>query len=131
MKVTRILMAVAVAGGLTLVAPDAVMAQQPIPQEQEAVEVTDELIERFVEIYPDIIEVGQEMQAQLATAETAEEAQALQADAQRQITAVLDEGEMTVLEYQAVVTRLNNDPELLAEVEQMLAEAEQDDGLER
>lgn len=112
-------------------APDAVTAQQPVPQEQQAVEVTDELIEQFVAIYPSVVEVGQEMQAELATAQTAEEAQAMQADAQERITAVLEEGDMTVVEYEAVVTRLNNDPELLAEVQEMLAEDEQGGGIDR
>lgn len=131
MKGVRILTALAVAGGFMVMAPDAVTAQQPVPQEQQAVEVTDELIEQFVAIYPSVVEVGQEMQAELATAQTAEEAQAMQADAQERITAVLEEGDMTVVEYEAVVTRLNNDPELLAEVQEMLAEDEQGGGIDR
>lgn len=123
MKIARILTAMAVAGGVALMAPADATAQQPVPmQEQEAVEVTDELIDQFVAVYPEVIEVAQEMQAEMATAETATEAQSLQAEGQERITAVLEEGDMTVAEYEAVVTRLNNDPELLAEVQDRLEE---------
>lgn len=131
MKLTRVLTAIAAAGMLAFVAPMDAAAQQPIPQEQEAIEVTDELLDRFVAVYPAVVEVAQAAQVELASAETAEEAQAIQADAQTRVTGVLEEGDMTVEEYEAVVTRLNDDPELMAEIQQRLEEEQQDDGMTR
>lgn len=129
MRQGRLLTALAVAGGLFFVAPDGATAQeQAVPQqEQEVVEVTDELVDRFVAVYPAVVEVAQVAQNELATAETPEDAQAIQANAQTRIAAVLEEGGVTVVEYEAVVTRLNDDPELLAEVQERL-EPEGDDG---
>lgn len=131
MRNVRFLTALAVAGGLFFAAPDAGVAQDPaVPEQQEAVEVTDELVDRFVAVYPAVVEVAQVAQNELATAETPEEAQAIQAEAQTRITAVLEEGDLTVMEYEAVVTRLNEDPELLAEVQERL-EPEDDGGTNR
>lgn len=131
MKLTRVLTAIAAAGMLALGAPTDATAQQPIPQEQEAIEVTDELLDRFVAVYPAVVEVAQAAQVELASAETAEEAQAIQADAQTRVTGVLEEGDMTVEEYEAVVTRLNDDPELMAEIQQRLEEEQQGGGTTR
>jgi len=122
MRWGRLLTALMAAGGLFFAAPDGAMAQeQAVPQPQQAVEVTDELVDRFVAVYPAVVEVAQVAQSELATAETPEEAQAIQAEAQTRIIAVLEEGGVTVAEYEAVVMRLNADPELLAEVQERLA----------
>lgn len=140
MRFAGIMATIAAAGGLILAAPGAVEAQDPvpqdpIPQEQATVEVTEDLLERFVAVYPAVVEVAQTAQAELATVEDAEAAQAIQAEAQRSITAVLDDGGVSVGEYEAVVMRLNADEELRAEVEEMLleqqAEAATDGGMDR
>lgn len=128
MKAAGILTAMLAMGGLALATPDAAMAQQPVPEQQEPVEVTEDLLDRFVAVYPSVVEVAQTVQTELATAETAEEAQAIQADAQASITTILEDGEMTVREYEAVVMRLNDDPELMAEVEARLMEQAEEDG---
>lgn len=133
MRQVRFLTALAVAGGLFFVAPGSASAQEqavPPQQQQPAVEVTDELIDRFVAVYPAVVEVAQVAQTELATAETPEEAQSIQADAQTRITAVLEEGDVTVVEYEAVVTQLNSDPELLAEVQERLTPEADDGGTE-
>lgn len=140
MRFAGIMATIAAAGGLILAAPGAVDAQDPVPQDpipqpQATVEVTEELLERFVAVYPAVVEVAQTAQAELATVQNAEEAQAIQAEAQRSITAVLDDGDVSVSEYEAVVMRLNEDEEMRAEVEEMLleqqAEAMTDGGMDR
>lgn len=131
MKFARVLTAIAAAGMLAVAMPTDSAAQEPVPQEQEVIEVTDELLDRFVAVYPAVVEVAQAAQVELATAETAEEAQAIQADAQTRVTTVLEEGEMSVLEYEAVVTRLNEDPELMAEIQERLEEEQPEDGTNR
>lgn len=120
MSKVRFMAAMAVAGGLVFGAPEAGVAQEPAVPQERAVEVTDELVDRFVAVYPAVVEVAQVAQMELATAETPEAAQAIQAEAQTQIATVLEEGDVTVVEYEAVVTRLNDDPELLAEVQERL-----------
>lgn len=128
MKAAGILTTMLAMGGLALATPDAAMAQQAVPEQQEPVEVTEDLLDRFVAVYPAVVQVAQTVQGDLATAETAEEAQAIQADAQASITTILDNGDLTVREYEAVVTRLNDDPELMAQVEARLMEQAEEDG---
>lgn len=101
--------------------------QEPVPEEPavleaEAVEITTELLERFVEVYPTVMEIAEATQVDLATAESTEEAQAIQAAAQERIASILAEADVTVEEYEAVVARLNEDEELRHEFEQMLEE---------
>ncbi|HUP21283.1 MAG TPA: DUF4168 domain-containing protein [Gemmatimonadota bacterium] len=130
MKFVRTMMAVAVAGMAGLAVPDAATAQQPVvPEEQETIEVTDELLERFVAVYPVVVGVAQAAQTELATAETPEDAQAIQAEAQERVAELLDEGDLTAPEYEAVVSTLNSDPEMLAKFEEMLEEQEDGSGL--
>lgn len=128
MKAAGILTTIVAMGGLALATPDAAVAQEAVPQQQETVEVTEDLLDRFVAVYPSVVQVAQAVQGELANAETAEEAQAIQADAQAQITTILDDGDLTVAEYEAVVMRLNDDPELMAEVEARLMEQAEEDG---
>lgn len=130
MKFVRLMMAVAVVGTAALALPDAAMAQQPvIPEEQEMIEVTDELLERFVAVYPVVVGVAQAAQNELATAETPADAQAIQAEAQQRVAELLEKGDLTAPEYEAVVTTLNNDPEMLEKFEAMLEEQEDGSGL--
>lgn len=128
MRYGKLVAALALTAGLGFVAPASVAAQQPVPEQQETVEVTDELLERFVAVYPAVVNVAQATQNQLATAETPEEAQEIQVQAQERITALLDEGELTVVEYEAVVMRLNEDAEMRAEFERLLEEQERGGG---
>lgn len=124
MKLTRMMAVVAFAMAASLGVPAAADAQDPAPPVQERqIEVTDELLGRFVAVYPAVVNVAQAAQNQLATAENAEAAQKIQADAQMRVGEILEEGEITPLEYEAVVTRLNDDPELMAKFEEMLEES--------
>lgn len=104
----------------------AVEAQEVPASAPEQVEVTTEVLERFVAVYPAVMGIAQAAQSQLATAESPEAAQAIQAQAQQQIAATLDEAEFTVAEYEAVVTVLNEDEALRAEFEALLEAAHAD-----
>lgn len=129
MKVLRMTAAMAVMTALAGLAPGSAEAQEPVPPvQEERIEVTDELLERFVAVYPAVVDVARTAQSELGTAETAEEAQAIQADAQARVAEVLSEGEITPVEYEAVVVRLNDDPDLMAKFERMLEEEEQEMG---
>lgn len=97
-------------------------AQQPEAHDHDPIEITEELLERFVKVYPSVMGVAQEAQMAMSTVETAEEAQAIQTEAQQQITMVLAEAEVTVQQYEAVVMHLNEDEEMRGKFEQMLQE---------
>ena len=122
MKLTRSVFAAALLAACALSAPAVVEAQQSAPPtEQDPVDVTGELLERFVGVYPAVVNVARATQNQMSAAETAEEAQAIQADAQTRIAEILEQGEVTPREYEAVVSRLNDDPAMMARFEEMLA----------
>lgn len=123
MRFARSVLAAALVAACALSAPAVAEAQQPAPPtQQEPIEVTDELLERFAGVYPAVVNVAQETQTQLSAAETAEEAQAIQADAQTRIAEILDQGEVTPREYETVVMRLNDDPAMMARFEEIIAE---------
>jgi len=124
MKVSRLFAGLVAVAGLAVSGSAASAQEQVMPPEQEVIEVTDELLERFVAVYPSVVQVATSAQEQLATVENADEAQAIQANAQEQVAVLLEEGELTPAEYEAVVARLNDDPELMAEFEAMLEEQE-------
>lgn len=127
MRYGRFMAAFTVMAALGFGAAAETEAQQvPVPQEEQ-IEVTTELLERFVGVYPAVMGIAQSAQAQLATAESPEDAHAIQAEAQQQITATLDEADFTVAEYEAVVAVLNQDEELRNEF-QALLEAAMEDG---
>lgn len=120
MKHVRKVMTFLMVAGLGMASATGATAQDAPEHQHEPIEVTAELLERFTAVYPTVMGVAQSAQAELATVETAEQAQAIQAEAQQRITEVLTEAEITVAEYEAVVTRLNEDEELRGEFERML-----------
>jgi uncharacterized protein YggE len=103
-------------------------AQESALPAQEPIEVTAELLERFVAVYPAVLEIATSAQAELQAAETAERAQEIEAAAQQRIVQALTEAEVTVREYEAVVTRLNEDEDLRAEFERLLEEFLEEQG---
>lgn len=111
--------------GLTLTAP---VSAQETPQQQEPVEVTDALLEDFVEIYPTVVEVSQEAQTEMSGASSAEEAQEIQAEANEAITTILEEADMTFQEYDAVIRAINDDPALMQQFRALVEEIHGDDG---
>jgi len=120
---TALTCAIALAAAADLQAQDPQPPAQT-PTAQEQVEVTDELLERFVDVYPQVLEASQRAQAELATATDPEAAQAIQARAEETIMTVLDEEEMSPAEYQAVVSTLRDDEELRERFMSMLEEAQ-------
>jgi hypothetical protein len=129
MHYRRLVTAFALAAAVGLGAATGVEAQEVPAPVQPAVEVTPELLERFVEVYPDIMVIAQSAQIELATAETEESAQAIEAKAREQIAATLEEAEFTMVEYEAIVARLSEDEALRAEFGRLLeAELERRSG---
>jgi hypothetical protein len=120
MRYGRVLTAFMMVAALGFAAAGQVEAQEVHPEAHQQVEVTTEVLERFVEVYPEVMGIAQAAQVELATAESPEAAQRIQAQAQQEIAATLEAAEFSVAEYEAVVAVLNEDEELRAEFEAML-----------
>jgi len=95
---------------------------QPMPQQQEAPDVSDEQIASFVEAYVAVNEVREEYTARLQEAEDQEEAQALQMEANDAMSAAIEDTGLSVEEYQNVAMAVSADAEVREQVTQMLEE---------
>jgi len=124
MKMSKYIMSLAFAA---LIASPMAIAQQgqeaqPMPQQQEAPEVTDEQVQAFVDAYVAVNDVREEYTARMQEAEDQEEAQALQMEANEAMSAAIEESGLSVEEYQEVAMAVSADPEVREQVTQMLEE---------
>ena len=124
MKIRNILTALITAGFL---ASPMAMAQgeqqaQPMPQQQEAPEVSESQINAFVEAYIAVNEVREDYTARLQEAEDQEQAQQLQQEANDAMTAAIEDNGMSIEEYQEVAMAVNADADVREQVTTMLEE---------
>jgi len=124
MKIRNVLTALITAGFL---ASPMAMAQgeqqaQPMPQQQEAPEVSESQINAFVEAYIAVNEVREEYTARLQEAEDQEQAQELQQEANEAMTAAIEDNGMSIEEYQEVAMAVNADADVREQVTTMLEE---------
>lgn len=124
MKIRNILTALITAGFL---ASPMAMAQgeqqaQPMPQQQEAPEVSESQINAFVEAYIAVSEVREDYTARLQEAEDQEQAQQLQQEANDAMTAAIEDNGMSIEEYQEVAMAVNADADVREQVTTMLEE---------
>jgi hypothetical protein len=109
--------------GMTLALIMALMPTQVTAQAAPEAQTPDRAeLETFTEAYHEISLVRDEISPALATAETAEEANALQQQANDQMMGILEEHGLTVERYSAITQILNQDEELRAEFEAIYAE---------
>lgn len=114
---TRALMLPALAAAFMVAAPngvDAQVADPPPPDHEELVQ--------FTEAFLEVTEIRQEMEVEVAQAETPEEANALQQQANDEMVATLEEHGLTTERYSEIVTLINQDEEVRAEFEELLEE---------
>lgn len=88
--------------------------QQPqMPQQQQAnVDVSDEEVQKFADVYNQTAEVRQEYTQQLQNAEGQEEAQKIQREANEEIKGVIEDSPLTVERYQEIARATAQDTEL-------------------
>lgn len=86
-------------------------AQQAAPADAEA-SLTDDDLRSFAHAYLEVQEITQETQERMASAANAEEAQALQAEAQAEMTTAVQEQGLTTENYTEIVEVLNEDDAL-------------------
>lgn len=108
---------------LSVLIPSNVEAQQPLDRAPSpAIEVTADMITEFIAVFPAVAEVGDRVREEARNAKSTDEARAILDQAQDRIAAVLDEAGLSMREYDAVVDRLNADPELLTVVQERIAD---------
>ncbi|MFO7893332.1 MAG: DUF4168 domain-containing protein [Longimicrobiales bacterium] len=89
---------------------------------QEVPDVTEEQLERFATIYPDVVEISRDAQEQLSQTADPDEAQEIQAEANEAIESKLDEVEMDYEEYDGIIRAINADPETLEKFQEIMEE---------
>lgn len=97
-------------------------AQVPQPQEELPDPPDREELVTFTEAYVDVEEVQLELSEEVAQAETPEEANALQEEANEEILGILEEKELEVERYREITMVLNADEELRAEFQEIYLE---------
>jgi|GEM_PF-1745010 len=95
---------------------------QPMPEQQEAPEVSDSQVEAFVDAYVAVNDVREEYTERLQNAEDQEEAQQLQQEANDAMSEAIADSGMDVEEYQEVAMAVNADPDVREQVTEMLEE---------
>lgn len=114
---TRALTLPALALAFLVTAPlgaDAQVADPPIPDQEELVQ--------FTEAFLEVTELRQEMEVEVAQAETPEEANALQQQANDEMVGTLEEHGLTTERYSEIVTLINQDESVRNEFEELLEE---------
>ncbi len=97
---------------------------QDIPQEQAPpdTDVAQEELETFAEIYVDVDEVRAELEAEMAAADSPEEAQQVQQQANETMTQIVEGHGMSIERYTEITQALNADPELHDEFQSILGQ---------
>lgn len=109
---------------LVAVATAALLIRAPADsaaQQQTATPDREELV-TFTEAFVEIAEVRDEMTPAIAQAESQEEAADLQSTANERMIEILDEHELDPQRYNTITQLINNDPEVRADFEAILAE---------
>ncbi|MGM0633631.1 MAG: DUF4168 domain-containing protein [Pseudomonadota bacterium] len=82
-----------------------------------APEVSDELKNKFIDAYADIMSIQTDYAEQIQAAGNEEEAMELQQAAQGEMQEAVSDNDMTVEEYNMVIQAASADPELMEELE--------------
>lgn len=78
-------------------------------QQQETFTLTDEQVDAFVEAARGINELVEEVQPEMAAAETPEEQQRIQTEAQAEMATIVENSGLTVVEYNSIANAARND----------------------
>jgi hypothetical protein len=106
---------------VALAVPTAVQAQAPAQPAGPAPD--QEELAQFTELYVDVTEIQMEMQAEVAGAQTSEEANAIQQEAIQEIGQAMQEHDFTEERYSEIIGALNQDAGLREEFDAMLQSA--------
>lgn len=118
LKYPTIVAATALMVGLTL--PRASTAQQGQSRHADSVKVDDALLQKFVTVYPEVSRIEKQVRQKLASSSKPADSRTFRLQAQKRIRQVFREDGMTMTKYQAVVRKLNADPDLMRKFRSML-----------
>ncbi len=113
MLITVSHLAVAQQGGYGGAQGGAPQAGQAQPPQQNFDEAT---LERFAGAWSEVQEIREEYMGEIQAAGDAEQAQALQQEAQEKMVEAVTEAGVEVSEYNAIATRMGQDPEFAQQV---------------
>lgn len=96
--------------------------QQPAPGQGQAMDLSEDELDTFADVYMELDEVRVETETRLQEAEGQQEQSQVQQDANAQMEQILNDHDMTVQEYQRIAQVINLDPEQRQEFEEILEE---------
>lgn len=102
-----------------------VSAQQqpaPAPAPPQAMEITPELKDKFIDAYADIMDIQVSYTEQLEAVTEEAEANALQQQAQMEMQEAVVDNELTIQQYNQIIQMAANNPELQQELEAAIQE---------
>ncbi|MEX1032251.1 MAG: DUF4168 domain-containing protein [Cellvibrionaceae bacterium] len=114
--------------GLTLVAFGAHAQQQPAPPPEPGFDSTpsepvdDQTVEQFAAAYSSVQSIQEEFTERLQEADDREQAQSLQQEAQQQMLSTVEENGLSVQQYNEMIARMDQDPELRQRVFDLVAD---------
>lgn len=97
-------------------------AQGAAMQQQRQVEITDALLEKFLVAMNDVQQVSQKYGQQFQNAEDQQKKREIQQKAQKEMLAAVNGAGLSPDEYNAVIQRVQQDPELQKRLQEMTSE---------
>lgn len=114
----HLIIACALALVFFLCAPAAAQSQDTgqQQQQQETPDFSDDRIQKTAEAYTEITKIREEYQDEFSQAEDSEQAQELQTRINEKITDAIEENDMSVEDYNEVITAAQTDEDLRADL---------------
>jgi hypothetical protein len=118
------------AAALVLLAPAAVVANETGAESEyatpgaqaEQIEVTDEKLQQFLTAAINVQDVQREYVAEIEAAEDPAKAETLREEAQEEMVTAVEDSGLSVLEFNLIAQRLQNDAELLQRLDSLQRE---------
>lgn len=118
MTIKQTLLSAAAATACAFAFGGAAVAQgQPPAQQQQAAPVTDEEIQQFAEADKKLVTISEKWMPKLQAAESTEEAEKMQMDAQTEMTQAIEAEGLSVQRYNEIYAAAQADPDLAARIQ--------------
>ncbi|TCK03097.1 DUF4168 domain-containing protein [Marinobacterium mangrovicola] len=95
--------------------------QYSAPAAQPQIEVNDATVAKFADAYTDVVALQSDFSTRLQNIEEPSEAQALQEEVQAEMIEAVEAKGFSVQEYNAIAQRVSQDPELQAQLEELMS----------
>lgn len=93
--------------------------QYGAPTDQQQMDVSDDQLQTYAEAEQKVQEIRDDFQEQMPTAESPEEAQTLQQEAQQEMVSAVEDAGLTVEEYNQIASQMQANPELRQRMESL------------